>query len=194
MRQDIKKMFEAMTLKKKLEYIWMYYKGVFAAALLIIFAVWLGVTMYKGRTAAVALNVVIAGGDTRTAEWIEKDFTDYGGLTGGDGAVHIKAGLPESGEDPVTKTALTTLIGAEAVDVLICDKDIYREYHEQGGFLTMAEVLGEDADSEDALMLGKDNILAREGLIGYEAAYAAVPVNCRHKETAGAFLRYLQNR
>lgn len=194
MDQEQKKFFKKMSFGKKAEYLWMYYKGVFAAVLLVICAVWLGITMYRGRHTVVALNVFVAGGDARTAEWIEEDFTSYEKLEGEEGVVRIKAGLPEAGDNMTTKTALTTLMGAEAVDVLVCAEDIYTEYHEQGGFEAVREITGEDTTPGDALVLGEDNVLTREGQVGYQKVYAAVPVNCQNREMAARFLDYLKNR
>lgn len=189
-----KKYFKEMTLRKKAEYLWMYYKGAFAAVILIVCAVWIGITMYRGRHTAVALNVFVAGGNAQTAEWIEEDFTSYRKIEEKEGIVRIKAGLPEAGGNETTKMALTTLIGADAVDVLVCSKEIYEEYHSQDAFLPMSELLGEDTELKDAVVLGEDTVLIREGQVGYETIYAAVPVNCQNKEMAAGFLDYLRNR
>lgn len=194
MDEEKKKYLKSMTPGKRLEYFWMYYKGWLAAAVLLLGFICAGISMLQGRNTKVALNIVAAGGDARTGEWLKKDFADKAGIGKGEGEIRIKAGIPENNENMTTKTALTTLMGAEAVDVLICTEKIYEDYHDKEGFLRIEEVLGEKGELEDAVILGEGNILTEEGNLGYEKVYVAVPVNCQNKEMAARFIEYLKEQ
>ncbi len=194
MNEEKKKRLSSMTFGKRLEYFWMYYKGWLAAAVLAVGIICAGISMHQGRNTKVALNIVAAGGDARTGEWLREDFISSAGIGKEEGEVRVKAGIPENNENMTTKTALTALMGAEAVDVLVCTEKIYEDYHEQEGFLSIEDILGEKGEPEDAVVLEEDNILTEEGNLGYEKVYVAVPVNCQNKEMAARFIEYLKER
>lgn len=74
-----KRKFEAekmsqMTLKEKLEYLWMYYKVYLLIPVVIVVLIVVGVQMYHGITQKVLLNLTILGGES----------TDRTGLGKGD--------------------------------------------------------------------------------------------------------------
>ena len=71
----VKETWGSMTAGKKIEYLWMYYKGWLAGAVCVVLAVCLGVTMYKGRHTNVFLNVIVVGGDNLKAEWLAEEFS-----------------------------------------------------------------------------------------------------------------------
>jgi len=123
-----------MPLGKKVEYLWMYYKIWLVILAVVIGVIYLGCTMYKGRHTTVLLNVAVTGGDSQKAEELNKDFCKYAGIDEKDGIIRIQANIPEDGGSLSSKTALTTLVGADAVDVLICREDVYQEYKKQDGF------------------------------------------------------------
>ena len=75
----VKETWGSMTAGKKIEYLWMYYKGWLAGAVCVALAVCLGVTMYKGRHTNVFLNVIVVGGDNLKAEWLAEEFSQYAG-------------------------------------------------------------------------------------------------------------------
>ena len=65
-------------------------------------------------------------GDSQKAEELNKDFCKYAGIDEKDGIIRIQANIPEDGGSLSSKTALTTLVGADAVDVLICREDVFK--------------------------------------------------------------------
>ena len=173
------KSFRSMPPGKKIEYLWMYYKiwlGVFIAVAGVIY---LGVTMYKGRHTTVLLNVAITGGSSKEAEQLNKDFCKYANIDKKDGIVRIQANIPEDGGSISSKTALTTLVGADAVDVLICGEDVYQEYDKQGGF-------------QKTMEFSKENILKKKKIISYDDAYASIMVNAKNQKMAETFFEYLK--
>ncbi len=193
----VKEKWGSMTAGKKIEYLWMYYKGWLAGAVCVVLAVCLGVTMYKGRHTNVFLNVIVVGGDNLKAEWLAEEFSQYADIDGKEGIVRVRANIPDDGGGMTSTTALTTLMGAGAVDVLICPERVYEEYGSQGGFQDMGEVLGERAGDygeavlDSGVCLKGGNILEQEEMVAYDKVYAALPVNGQNQETAARFIEYL---
>ncbi len=193
----VKETWGSMTAGKKIEYLWMYYKGWLAGAVCVVLAVCLGVTMYKGRHTNVFLNVIVVGGDSLKAEWLAEEFSQYADIDGKEGIVRVRANIPDDGGGMTSTTALTTLMGAGAVDVLICPERVYEEYGSQGGFQDMGEILGERAGDygeavlDNGVCLKGGNILEQEEMVAYDKVYAALPVNGQNQETAARFIEYL---
>ena len=73
----IKEAWQVMTLGQKIEYLWMYYKSRLAGALLIVGAIYLGITMYKGTHTEVLINITVVGGNSQQVEWLEESFAEY---------------------------------------------------------------------------------------------------------------------
>lgn len=193
----IKETWDGMSFGKKLEYLWMYYKSWLFAALILAGVICLGVSMYKGIHTKVLLNAVVIGGDSQKAEWLEESFSQYAGIGEKDGVVRVRANIPDDMGGATSKTALTTLMGANAVDVLVCSESVFEEYAGQDGFLDMKEFLGEkEADYGGAVgdygvLLESGNILEQEAMTSYDKIYVAVPVNSQNPETAAKFIEYL---
>ena len=62
----VKETWGTMSVWKKLEYLWMYYKSWLFAAVILVGLICLGVTMYKGMHTKVLLNAVVIGGDSHS--------------------------------------------------------------------------------------------------------------------------------
>lgn len=164
---------------KKVEYLWMYYKIWLVILAVVIGVIYLGCTMYKGRHTTVLLNVAVTGGDSQKAEELNKDFCKYAGIDEKDGIIRIQANIPEDGGSLSSKTALTTLVGADAVDVLICREDVYQEYKKQDGF-------------QETIDFPEDNMLKKKKIISYDDAHAAIMVNAQNQKMAEKFISYLE--
>lgn len=171
-------------MKKKLEYLWMYYKGWLLLPVSIILAIYLGVTMHHGRQVNVVVNVAIVGGNPLNEEKItelENELKQYLGADGEYDTVKIQANIPADGGSVNSRTALTTLVGAEAVDVLVCPEDVYMEYKELGGFA--GEVLCIEGNDKAESMLD----------VSYENIYVGTMINAKHQEAARQVIRYIEN-
>ena len=168
-----------MPLGKKVEYLWMYYKIWLVILAVIIGVIYRGCMMYKGRHTTVLLNVAVTGGDSQKAEELNKDFCKYAGIDEKDGIIRIQANIPEDGGSLSSKTALTTLVGADAVDVLICGEDVYQEYKKQDGF-------------QKTIDFPEDNMLKKKKIISYDDVHAAIMVNAQNQKIAEKFISYLE--
>lgn len=178
--RKIKEAWKKMSLLQKVDYIWTYYKAYMAAVVLFAAAVWLGVTIYRGMTTEVLLNVVVVGAASQDTEELKQEFTEYAGLEDSDGILRIRTGISADTENSNSTTALSTLLGANAVDVLICPQEVYEKYTGQGGFTR-------------AITLEEGNPLEKLGLAEYEPAYAAIVVTGENQDLAETFLQFLVN-
>ena len=118
-------------------------------------------------------------GHSQKAEELNKDFCKYAGIDEKDGIIRIQANIPEDGGSLSSKTALTTLVGADAVDVLICREDVYQEYKKQDGF-------------QETIDFPEDNMLKKKKIISYDDAHAAIMVNAQNQKMAEKFISYLE--
>lgn len=193
----MKEKWKSMTLKEKTEYLWMYYKSWLFGFLIVIALIGVGIMMHHNRSIKVLLNVAVVGGNNQKAEEFQEDFAAYEGIMDKDGVIRVKANIPDESSGTSLQTILTTLMGAEALDVLVCTEGVYEEYSKQEGFLSMEEVLGGDAGNygervlHDGIVLDGDSILKKKEMVQYDKIYVAVSVNCQNKEMAGEFVRYL---
>lgn len=171
--------FNAVGKKGRISVDVLYYKIWLVILAVVIGVIYLGCMMYKGRHTTVLLNVAVTGGDSQKAEELNKDFCKYAGIDEKDGIIRIQANIPEDGGSLSSKTALTTLVGADAVDVLICREDVYQEYKKQDGF-------------QETIDFPEDNMLKKKKIISYDDAHAAIMVNAQNQKMAEKFISYLE--
>ncbi|MDD2981073.1 MAG: hypothetical protein PHN80_14045 [Hespellia sp.] len=195
---------KGMSLGEKAEYIWMYYKSWFVGALAVIALIYLGITMYHGIQTNVLLNVAVVGGNSQNTTafvGLENEIKEELQADGKYDKVRIQANIPEDGGSVSSQTALTTLIGADSVDILICPEEIYEEYHAQRGFENLETYLTEKESkisghlvNENALVFeGEKNVEELFG-VAYDKIYITVMVNQQHSQGAKAFFEVLENR
>ncbi len=163
---------------KKVEYLWMYYKIWLVILAVVIGVIYLGCTMYKGRHTTVLLNVAVTGGDSQKAEELNKDFCKYAGIDEKDGSSGYRR-IFRKMEGACPQRQLTTLVGADAVDVLICREDVYQEYKNRMVF-------------KKPLIFRKIICLKKKKIISYDDAHAAIMVNAQNKKMAEKFISYLE--
>ena len=193
----IKKTWGTMTVGKKLEYLWMYYKSWLFAAVILVGLFFFGITVYKGIHTKVLLYAVVIGGDSQKAQWLGESFARYAGIEEKEGEVRVRANIPDDKGGAASKTALTTLMGADAVDVLVCSESIFTEYADQEAFLDVETLLDENGAGYGGtlntygVLLDSGNILEQEAMTSYGKIYVAVPVNSQNPEMAAKFIEYL---
>ena len=196
-KEIIRERWKKMTFLQKVEYLWMYYKIWLVIAVSFVGIIWMWTLLYRGTHTTVLLNVAVVDGDSQKTEDLMKQFMEYEGISEHDGIVRVKANIPNEDGTTSMKTILTTLFGAEAVDVLICTEEVYEEYKDQGGFLSMSEVLCEENDSynenvlKDGIIFSADSVLGYEGVVSYDKIYVVVPVNGKNQKMASQFIRFL---
>lgn len=85
----------------------------------------------------------------------------------------------------------------KSIDVMICPKGIYEEYHSQQFFLNIEEVLGDSVEQysglvlEDALLLKTTDEMRDKLGVTDDEVYVGVTVNGRHTENAKELVKCL---
>lgn len=200
MNRKEKRHFEMEKLKKmngkeKLEYLWMYYKIWLVVFIVIIALIYTGVQMYHGMTEKILLNVTIVDGQNMERTDLEKEVRKELGAEKKNETVRFNANLSSGEEDYNSKIALSALVGAEAVDVLICPENVYEQYQGQDGLLNLEKLLPEEAErglvKGEALILNKNDYMEKTVGIAYEPIYVCVLNNTKNQENAVDFLKML---
>lgn len=174
---------KSMTFVQKVDYIWTYYKIVFAIPVAVIAAIYLGITIYQGTQENLVLSVAIVGGQSLSGDEIQNLEEEIKGWLGAEekhDTVRIQANLPESLGDVSGNISLLTLVGAEALDILVCPEEIYEDYKKQGGL------------DEEALLYKNTGFIRETFGVQYEDVYITVLANAQQKDGAKAFMEYVQ--
>lgn len=187
---------QAMTLKEKIEYLWMYYKVYLLIPVVIVALIVVGMQMYHGMTEKVLLNLAILGGDNIDRSGLDKEITELLGTGDKKETVKINANLSGSSDDYNSNIALSTLVGAEAVDVIICPEEIYESYTKQSGFMNLEKILSEEAIAGgkvqgDAVVLETSSYMTDEIGISYEPVYVCIMSNAQNEKQAVKFIEML---
>lgn len=195
-QQELKKI-KSLSKGDRIEYLWMYYKIWLLVALLAAGGACLGFQMYRGMHENVIVNVAIVGGGGINTGEMEEGFKEYAGIKRKNDVVRIWSNISEESKSMSSRTALTTLIGADAVDVIICPEDVFQEYNAQGGFVSMEEILAESLEidalqgEQNTVVIEDSEFLKNIGGIPYKKAYVGMLINAQHQEGAALFIKYL---
>lgn len=185
-----------MTRKEKIEYLWMYYKSYLLIPVIIVVLAAIGIQMYHGMTEKVLLNLTILGGENVDRTDLDKDITRLLGTGKKNETVKINANLSGSSEDYNSNIALSTLVGAEAVDVMICPEEIYEQYDDQNGFENLEKILSEDALGSgkvhgNAVILDTGKYMSEKVGVSYEPVYVCIMSNTQNEKRAVKFVEML---
>ena len=193
---------KGMTWKQRIGHNWTYYKihmAVLIGVLLVIGVI--GQIIYNSRFETVFQAAILNGG-TGDAESMTEDFKEYLG----DGDKYHEIVLDSSmyfvGDESADMTSvmkLTTLIGAQELDAIVCEQSQYDKYVDLDAFVPMNELLtdeqmqeyGDDV-LEYAIRVDGSEKLKEFGLDVNQPAYLAVFVNAEHQDNAKEFIRYLK--
>ncbi|MEY8426907.1 hypothetical protein AALA00_04135 [Lachnospiraceae bacterium 46-15] len=214
MREEREKL-KGMPLKKKLGYVWDYYKAVIGAAAALVFVLFIIAQAVKGAGktivfSAALINAEKAGG-VEVPE-LGRDFAEYIKIDEKKEEVSFDDSYlmnPEQG-DTITMAAQTKLmaaIQAEMVDVMVMREEVYESYLLSGAFMPLDEALGEEflEQHQDMLAFGKAEGDTQEkayglkfeeneklqAVCGVGTVYFVVTARAVHLENTGRFVEYL---
>lgn len=166
---------KSMKWKERIDYIWTYYKIWLLGVAIVLLFVNIGISMYHGMRENMLLEVVIVGGglqDPEKIEDFENEIKDILGSSGKYDRVRVQTNIRADENDPASRMTLTTWIAAGEVDILVCPKEIYREYERLDGF-----------DAGSLILKNKEGISERFGVL-YDEIYVCVMSNSKHKQNA----------
>ncbi len=193
---------KGMTWKQRIGHIWTYYKihmAVLIGILLVIGVI--GQMIYNSQFDTIFQAAILNGG-MGDAQSMSEDFKAY---LGDDDKYHeivLDSSMYFTGDESADMTSvmkLTTLIGAQELDAMICEQSQYDKYVDLDAFVPMDELLtqeqiqayGDDV-LEYAVRVDGSEKLQAYGLGVNQPAYLAVFVNSEHQDTAKEFISYLK--
>lgn len=188
--------------KKRLEYLWSYYRLVLVILLGIILVVHTGSVMIKNSMEHTVLSVVIidaAKTDGSAAEALEELLLKRLGFEGKHDHIELVLSVTSSGtEENVAKrrVALSTVGGA---DLVICNENVYEEYACQHAFADMKETAGDEYEAYEKYSRDGSLKLERYGTsmlseyVRYSPAYVCILEHSTHRETAWEAIKQIVN-
>ena len=189
-----------MNWKERIEHIWLYYKVHMIILLAILCFIGLIVQSIENRKYETMLNVTIINSGIQDMDGLEADFKAY---LGDEEKYHeyvvdsnyYLTGNDSSDYNYVIK--LTTMVGAQEIDVFIATKEQFEKYDEMDAFVPMDELLtpeqieyfGDDV-SETCLHFTESEKLEEFGLLPGNDYYLCVFVYTEHLDYAKEFINY----
>lgn len=201
-RQIEKEKLAGMGMKKKLEYIWMYYKAVIFGIIGAIILVCVGVDIYQNAQIETVLSIAVVNAGNIDSDTREKEIKDMLGYTDKNEQVEIGTNLitEEDGADfdYYAQMAYVTQLQAGSLDVMIVPEALARTLADKEVFTDMEQLLGE-ADyasfgtQENSLYLALDDAGFCEAYgLAYQDACIMIPVNSQHQEDAVKWIASLK--
>lgn len=202
-RELEKQKLKSMSWKEKLGYIWAYYKPHMAVTLGIILLLSIvGQSIYRSRFETV-FSVAILNGGMGDSEGMQADFKKYLGDEDKYHEIMVDSSMYFTGEDSADYTSvmkLTTLIGSNQIEAMVCTEDQYEKYSDLDAFIPMDELLGQEELEAYGSDVDKYGILVNDSPklteFGMETgsgdAYLAVFAYTEHLDNAKAFIKYMK--
>lgn len=181
--------------KKRVEYLWTYYRSFLLILLVFVFVICLIVPIIQNiqRNPVLTLALVDANLEADT-ESLEQKILNYLDTSGKHDEVVIDTTATSSG----SYVKLATLLLAESdTDAVICNSDTYEFCKQKDCFIDWQKLLGNDYSDYEMYMtdgvidLSKIPAWQEENYTLYEPVYLGVLQNSEHPETVLLFLEYL---
>lgn len=187
--------------KKRLEYLWAYYKFVLVILIIAILAGYMVYTMVSNMNRNKILSVAVVDSilqDQETIDQMETDLLEYIGAKGKHDEVQIDASI-SSAEDQANTTKLTlSILPTGENDIVICGQEVYDRFKEQGAFTPIEEILGGSYSEYEEFMTNGEIDLSKceewNDIITYSPAYVCVLADSGHPDETLAFLSYLTGK
>ena len=190
-----------MSWKDRMSHIWAYYKPHMAVALMIIVALSvIGQIIYRSQFETI-LSVAILNAGTGDTKVMAEDFKNYLGDEDKYHEISIDTSMFFTGDEQSDYTSvmkITTLVGAQEIDVVLANEDQFQKYQKMDAFLPMGELLTEeqksaygDRVSDYGIRITESGKLDEFGVAPGEDTYLAVFVYSEHVDYAKSFITYI---
>lgn len=192
---------KSMSWKDRISHIWAYYKPHMAVGLMIILALSvIGQSIYRSQFETV-LSVAILNAGAGDVEAMAEDLKNYLGDEDKYHEISIDTSMFFTGDEQSDYTSvmkITTLVGAQEIDVILATEDQFEKYKEMDAFLPMDELLTEeqksaygDRVSDYGIRVESSSKLEEFGVTPGEDVYLAVLVYTEHVDYAKSFITYI---
>lgn len=178
--------------RKRMEYLWEYYKAVLVILAAVILAVATGITMYRNLHTDTILSVVIVDADRQNRNYEDLETMALQKLGKGKQNENIKIDLSASsqtGDDAQMNLAMKLSI-VEENDVIICNEQVYERFHKEHAFEDLTDLCEtRKLKNNDAFILS-DSVVWNDGkYLNYAPAYLCILNSSPNKERAAEFLK-----
>jgi len=212
--QEGREKFKNLTFKKKLGYIWDYYKAVIGGILVGIVVLIVCIQTMKASGKEMVFSAALINAQKmeigETAK-LQEDFENYLGLDEKKQSLSLDDSymidLKGGGQVTVAcQTKLMASLQADRLDLILMPEDIYKNYLKSGAFAKLEDKLGKDfleemqelwcmerREGEEeavyALKIAESEKL--KGIYGENGVYLAIPAGASHIEAIRTFVKYL---
>lgn len=185
--------------RKKLEYLWNYYRFVLYIAACILMAAIVLCTMFHNKRQITLFSIVVADADRQQIDeykHLEEDLLKVFGTNKKNEKILIDTAATSNEDDEATMNLTMKLSVVEENDILICNEKTYERFHAQNAFADWSEILGEETDKFDSVV-EKDKLVLSActrwedgNYVQYSPVYACVLNSSKKKEKAKLFAEY----
>lgn len=197
-----KEKIKGMGFKKKLEYIWMYYKPTMVAILALIAAAKFGMDWYHNYKMVSVLSISAVNSGMVESESISNEIKELLGCAEDEySAIDIASNLTTNQDatefDYNAQMAYVTQIQTSSIDVLIFPEPLYASADNGEAFSDLTEVLDEETKAALGDRLKVDyialetEVLEEDFGVHYEPVCLAIPFNAKNPENAAKWIASL---
>lgn len=185
--------------RKRVQYLWNYYKIILVIILTLILAFSAGLTIYRNLQRKPVLSMVIIDADradARKYDALKQDL--FTALNPSQKGAEVLIDTSASSRDDANEVMNTTikLSIAEENDLVVCNQDTYRKFRQEGAFADWEEVLGEHYN--DYLPYMRDEMLDLSlspnwnngEYTGYSPAYLCVLNHSKRLDSVNKAVEY----
>ena len=184
--------------KKRLPYLWTYYKVWLWVPVVLIVVITSGIQIYHNSLEEPILYINVSETVLESDERTQRLAADLLQLCGSGGkyeTVPITTNIL-SGDDYTASLQMSIWLSSGDMDILICDEETYKRFQEQEIFMDLAELPGYDDGSlqehvKDGILYLEDENWTQYGLVTYKPVCAGVLSTSKHLEAAEKALLYL---
>lgn len=175
-RQFEKEKLAQMNIWEKLEYLFTYYKIWLGIPMILGIIVYLGVHFYYAQMNENVLQIAIVDGESQEDEKLEEEIKQIIGVK--DKTKHVEVNRSIKTNMFQWEAIYSTLIGAEAIDVVICPEEFYQNTKDDG--------------YRSYMVVELNDWFREQSGIDYEPVYICLVNNSKHLDYAEKFIEYIQ--
>lgn len=197
-----KEKLKGMGFKKKLEYIWMYYKPAIFGVIAAIVLVFVAKDYYENAKIQTVLSISVVNATINDADAVEQEILDTIGYADDKYSevgisTNLMTGTEEDEFDYAGQMAYVAQIQAGSIDVMVMPEKLYQKLNESEPFVNLEELLGEDVfkdfgeQTDNTHISVTDSRLAEKLGVGYEPMCIAVLCTAENQENAAEWIKTL---
>lgn len=201
-----KKKLSTMNKKEKIAYIWEYYKLAIFGVIGFIAVIIVVLQIYEhSKYENLIYMGVVNSSFSENLEEAQKEILDVVGTGDKYEEAYIDTSLMMGRNvrdaEPVINMKFQTQIAARAIDILLCNEGIWKDYEKLGFFADLSELIPEEeweeygiSKGDTKMKLENSRFLNKYNLVLYKEGYcyATIIANSKHMDEAVKMLKYMK--